>query len=216
MLPTITPTQIDIPPGGEVILRHQTWDDYEALLHTRADKAAIKITFNAATQEIRLMSPLPRHGKVSATLTDLVKSLLRFQAYDWESFDPITLKRFQQKGLEPDHCFYIQNRAAILGKERIDLDSDPPPDLVLEVDLTSLTDIQDYEDIGVPEVWIYRARSLQIYQFDGQHYQDRENSPHFPQIDTKQIIPTYVEQAWLEGSSVTWRAFEQYLNEIKD
>lgn len=79
MLPTITPTQLEIPSGGDIILRHQTWEDYESLLRTRADKAAIKITFNASTREIRLMSPLPKHGKIPATLTHLVECLLRVQ-----------------------------------------------------------------------------------------------------------------------------------------
>ena len=213
MLPTITPTTLDIPPGGEVILRHQTWDDYETLLQTRQENAAIKITFSVKTQEIRIMSPLPGHGKKSDTLADLVKCLLRYQKQDWDSFDPITLKRFQQKGLEPDHCFYIQNRAAILGKERINLDIDPPPDLAIEVDLTSITKAEDYEDIGVVELWIYRNQALHIYTFNGQHYQEQEESRLFPTIPVKKLIPGYVEQAWKEGSSVALRNFEDYLQQ---
>ncbi|MGF1498186.1 MAG: Uma2 family endonuclease [Elainellaceae cyanobacterium] len=213
MLPIITPTTIDLPPGGEVILRYQTWDDYETLLQTRQDKAAIKITFSAKTQEIRIMAPLPGHGNRSDTLADLVKRLLRYQGLDWQSFDPITLKRLQQKGLEPDHCFYIQNRAAILGKERIDLDVDPPPDLVLAVDLTSFTTAEDYEDIGVPELWIYRQQTLLIYTFDGQHYREQPASPLFPGMPVKDLISSYVERAWSQGSSIALREFEQYLQQ---
>lgn len=213
MLPTITPTRLELPPGGEVILRHQTWEDYETLLQTRQDNAAIKITFSAEAQEIRIMAPLSGHGKKSDTLSDLVKCLLRHQGQDWDSFDPITLKRFQQKGLEPDHCFYIQNRTAILGKERIDLAVDPPPDLVLEVDLTSLTSAEDYEDIGVPELWIYRQQSLHIYRFDGQHYHERSDSLLFPTIPVKELMPDYIERAWTSGSSVALREFERYLQQ---
>lgn len=213
MLPTITPTTIELPPGGEVILKHQTWDDYEALLRTRQDKAAIKITFSTKTQEIRIMAPLPGHGNRSATLTDLVKILLRYQGLDWHSFDPITLKRFQQKGLEPDHCFYIQNRDAILGKERIDVTIDPPPDLVLEIDVTSLTAVEDYEDIGAPELWIYGQQTLHIYTFDGQHYQEQNSSPLFPDVPVKEWMPEYIERGWTEGSSVALRGFEQALQQ---
>lgn len=211
MLPTITPTEISLPPGGEVILRHQTWADYEALLQLRADQAALKVTFSAAKQEIRIMAPLPGHGKRSDTLADLVKCLLRYQNQDWESFDPITLKQFQQKGVEPDRCFYIQNRQAVLGKDRIDLEQDPPPDLVLEIDLTSLTQIEDYEDIRAPEVWIYREQVLYIYVFDDTRYSEQEKSSLFPDVPVKQVIPEYVERAWREGSSVALRGFEQYL-----
>lgn len=59
----------------------------------------------------------------------------------------------------------------------------------------SLNDVQDYEDIRAPELWIYRERSLHIYRFDGQHYQERENSVIFPELALKQLIPIYVEQA---------------------
>jgi Uma2 family endonuclease len=208
---TISKDQIDLPAGSEVLLRQQTWTDYEALLASRQNHAAIKISFDAQAQEIRLMSPLPRHSKQSDTLSDLVKLILRYQNSDWESFDPLTLKRFERRGLEPNACFYIQNRTAILGKEQINLDLDPPPDLAIEVDLTSLTKPTDYRDIGVPELWIYRQPLLSIYLFDGQDYQESEQSQIFPAIPVKQCLPEYIERAWVAGSSVALREFEAYL-----
>lgn len=210
---TITNDKIDLPPGGEVILRHQTWLEYEKLLESRQDKAAIKIYFDAETQEIRIMAPLPGHGKKSDTLSDLVKVLLRYQGKDWDSFDPITLKRFEQAGVEPDACFYIQNRQAILGKERIDLEIDPPPDLALEIDLSSITKPEDYQAIAVPELWIYRRKALYIYVFDGQQYQESSNSPTFSGIPVKQLIPNSVERAWEAGSSIALKEFENQLRQ---
>jgi Uma2 family endonuclease len=210
---TITNDKIDLPPGGEVILRHQTWLEYEKLLESRQDKAAIRIYFDAETQEIRIMAPLPGHGKKSDTLSDLVKVLLRYQGKDWDSFDPITLKRFEQAGVEPDACFYIQNRQAILGKERIDLEIDPPPDLALEIDLSSITKPEDYQAIAVPELWIYRRKALYIYVFDGQQYQESSNSPTFSGIPVKQLIPNSVERAWEAGSSIALKEFENQLRQ---
>jgi Uma2 family endonuclease len=107
MLLTIARDRIDLPAGSEVVLRQQTWADYEALIASRHDQAAIKIHFNGQTQEIRLMSPLPRHSKYSDTLSDLVKLLLRQQNLDWEGFDPVTLKRLERQGVEPDACRLI-------------------------------------------------------------------------------------------------------------
>ncbi|NEQ98744.1 MAG: Uma2 family endonuclease, partial [Cyanothece sp. SIO2G6] len=176
MLPTLTTTEINVPPGGEVILRSQTWNDYEALMKTRRQQPSLKISYNASTQEIWIMSPLPKHANRSAVLADLVKALLRFSHLDWQDFDPLTLKKMQQRGLEPDHCFYITNYQAILGNERIDLAVDPPPDLAIEVDVTSFSSVADYEAIAIPELWIYRNQRLQIYQFDGKHYLDTNDS----------------------------------------
>ncbi|NJO79302.1 MAG: Uma2 family endonuclease [Cyanobacteria bacterium RM1_2_2] len=208
---TITSDKIELPPGGEIVLRHQTWADYEALLASRSNRAAIKLYFDATTQEIRIMSPLPGHGNRSDSLADLVKILLRSQQQDWHSFDPITLKQFGQAGLEPDACFYIQNRTAILGKEQIDLTVDPPPDLALEIDQTSSTKPSDYVPIAVPELWIYRRKTLHIYLFDSQQYQESSESPLFPGLPVRQLIPQFVERAWEAGSSVALREFEQVL-----
>jgi Uma2 family endonuclease len=210
----ITSAGIDLPPGGEVILRHQTWRDYEELLECRQDHAAIKVRYDARTQETHIMAPLPSHGNEYDTLSDLVKAMLRHTGRDWQSFGPITLKRFGEAGLEPDACFYIQHREAILGKQRIDLATDPPPDLALEVDATSATSAADYEPLCVPEVWIYRTGSLSIYLFDGRHYREGSESATFPGLPVHRWIPEYVRRAWQAGSSVALREFEKTLREF--
>ncbi|NET53581.1 MAG: Uma2 family endonuclease [Merismopedia sp. SIO2A8] len=209
MLPTITPTQLDVSPGSNVTLTAQTWDDYEALLNNRSERSPLKISFCAATQTIRIMSPLPKHAHGSDLLADLVKALLRFYGLDWQGFDPLTLKKLQQKGLEPDHCFYIQNYRAILGKATIDLTTDPPPDLALEVDLTSFSNVDDYAAIGIPELWIYRDKKLSIYLLetvicDGQttnSYRLSQTSQLFPDLPIVTLLPTYIERGWSEGSN---------------
>ena len=213
-LPTVTRNPIDLSPGDELILRFRTWDDYEQLLTQHQDKAGLKIRYNAKTQELRIMSPLPRHGKNADVLADLVKVMLRHQRKEWEAFTPITLKRLHQQGIEPDYCFYIQNRHLILGKERIDLDRDPPPDLAIEVDLTATTDPEDYRAIGALELWIYRQHQLLIYQFDGTQYQEISGSHQFPGFNLKQLIPEYVERSWQVGSSVALREYEQLIESM--
>lgn len=213
-LPTISQDNIDLAPGDELILRFRTWDDYENLLNCRQDKAGLRIRYDSATGELRIMSPLPRHGKNADVLADLVKALLRHQGKDWEAFTPITLKRTNLQGVEPDYCFYIQSREHILGRERIDLDLNPPPDLVIEVDLTSITRKEDYQAIGALELWIYRQNQLLIYHFDGQQYQACQTSQQFPDVDIKALIPKYVDRSWKVGSSVALREFEEFLRNL--
>ncbi len=213
MLITVNEDTIALSAGNEVIFPHQTWDDYERLLKLRQEKSIPKLSFNAKTQEIRLMSPLPSHGKRIDTLRDLIKILLRRKGKDWDCFDPITLKIPPQAGVEPDTCFYIENRQAILGKERIDLTIDPVPDLAIEVDFTSITDIGAYEILKIPELWIYRQGVLKIYLLEGESYQNGAVSRLFPEINIKEILPKYVELGWNEGSSVALRQFEQSFHE---
>ncbi|MEO0986190.1 MAG: Uma2 family endonuclease [Cyanobacteria bacterium J06639_14] len=210
MVLRVSREQIQLPEGSQVTLTYQTWADYEALLASRRDDAVVKIRYNAHTQTISLMAPMAGHGNRSRTLADLVTALLRHQNGNWHGFDPITLKRLREAGLEPDTCFYIQNWQAALGKDRIDLAVDPSPDLAIAVDLTSFTDLDIYQTLAVPEVWIYRQQQLSIYVLTPDGYEDRRISSTFPTVDVKTVLPEYVERAWKEGSSVALRAFEQY------
>ncbi len=98
-----------------------------------------------------------------------------------------------------------------MGNTQINLDVDPPPDLVIEIDLTSITQPQDYETIRVNELWVYRPRQLLIYLFDGQQYQESHTSRQFPHIEVKTLIPECIDRGWQIGSSVALREFEQYL-----
>lgn len=214
MVLSVSRDHIQLPAGSSVTLSDQTWADYEALLTSRRENAAIKIRFNAHTQELRIMAPLPAHGRRIDTLVDLVKALLRHQGRNWDSSHPITLKQMDEAGAEPDACFYIQNWQAVLGKDRIDLSQDPPPDLVIEMDWTSYTDLSVYELLRVPEVWIYRQGQLLIYGLTATGYDRLSTSSTFPTVEVATLLPQYVERAWVAGSSVALREFEQYLEEI--
>jgi len=214
MVLSVSRDHIQLPAGSSVTLSDQTWADYETLLASRREDAAIKIRYNAHTQELRIMAPLPAHGRRIDTLVDLVKALLRHQGRNWDSSHPITLKQIDEAGAEPDACFYIQNWQAVLGKDRIDLSQDLPPDLVIEMDWTSYTDLSVYELLRVPEVWIYRQGQLLIYGLTATGYDRLSDSPTFPHVAVATLFPQYVERAWVAGSSVALREFEQYLEEI--
>lgn len=211
MVLTVSPADLTLSPGSEVILRNQLWADYEALLDSRGDDAYIKVSYYAQTKEISLMAPMPGHGRRIDTLSDLVKALLRHQGRDWDSAHPVTLKRVREAGTEPDASFYIQNWQSISGKDRVDLSKDPPPDLAIEVDLTSLTHREIYRILRVPELWIYREQTLTIYVLNEGRYKDCSHSPTFPSVDVKSILPRYVELAWRTCSSMALREFDTFL-----
>lgn len=214
MVLTVSPAQLTLSPGSEVILSNQSWSDYEALLDSRGDDGFVKVSFDAKTREITLMAPMPGHGRRIDILSDLVKALLRHQGRDYDSAHPVTFKRFQAAGTEPDASFYIQNWRSISGKDRIDLSKDLPADLAIEVDLTSLTRRDIYRVLGVPELWIYREQSLKIYVLAEGNYVDSLMSPTFPNVDVKSILPEYVELAWRTCSSQALRDFDVLLQAL--
>jgi Uma2 family endonuclease len=208
MLPTITPDILDLPAGTRVEFP-ATFAEYEALLDRLGDRAALRLRFR--DNHILLMAPLPEQGNQADSLSDLVKVLLRHTGQDWQGYGVMTLRKSGVPGVEPDASFYIENLQAVLGKPRLNLDLNPPPDLALETDLTSITRIEDYVPFAVPEVWIYKAGRLQIYRFVAGHYVDQRESRIFPGIPVVDLIPVYVKRAWQVGSSLALREFEQAL-----
>ena len=93
-----------------------------------------------------------------------------------------------KKGAEPDNAYYIQNQQRVKGRN-VDFSQDPPPDLVVEIDITH-TDIaknQFYASLGVAEFWRFNGKVWRIYQLQDGVYGEVEVSPTFPQIPKAQL-----------------------------
>jgi Protein of unknown function (DUF820). len=103
------------------------------------------------------------------------------------------------QAVEPDTCFYIQNQAAVIGKNRLDMSVDPPPDLAIEIDLTSRTQLDNYQILGVPELWRYARRGLQINVLQAEQYIESDVSPTFPNIPIVELVNQYTQQSQVAG-----------------
>jgi len=201
---------MDLSPGSRLLIPDVTWEQYETLLvDLGEDRHVPRISYWNQTLEI--MAPLPEHERSIVVIADLVKVLLRLQRRPWESLRSTTFKQANLAGVEPDDCFYIQNQQAVIGKDRIDLAIDPPPDLAIESDVTSKTKTEAYQAIGVPELWIYDSGQLTIYRFQAGTYLDSEISPTFPELSIKELIPQVLQRAKEIGSSQALFEFEDNL-----
>src|SRR5438876_839407 len=76
------------------------------------------------------------------------------------------------KGSEPDACFYVQSAASIGGRKQLDFSSDPPPDIVVEVDLhhESHSKFTIYAALNVPDIWRYDGQALTVYHLRQDQY----------------------------------------------
>ena len=180
--------------ADRVVLYNISWQQFENLLKDLGDKRAARIAYDRGTLEI--MTPLPEHEHYKEVISDIVKDLGDLLDLDYESLGSTTWKRESRlAGVEPDNCFYFQNEAAIRGKLQFDLNQDPPPDLVLEIDLTSksLNRFPIYARLGVPEIWCYDSGELKIYQLQNEEYQEAQISLVFPNLAVQEI-PRLIEQ----------------------
>lgn len=189
MFAVVTPEKIQLPPGTVVRLPG-SWQDYQALVEQLGDRQIPRIKYRPG--EILLMSPLPVHGKQANIIADVVKVLLDYLGRDYEAFTPITMDLPEVRGIEPDYCFYIDNCGAIIGKDRIAWDVEPPPDLVIEVEVTSYTDLDDYLPYQVPEVWLFKKNNIRIYDLENERYVESSVSRYFPNFNVSEIV----EECW--------------------
>lgn len=185
MFAVVTPEKIHLPPGT-VLRLLGTWQDYQALTQQLGDRTIPRVKYRSG--EILLMSPLPIHGRQADVIADVVKVLLDHLEIDYTAFTPITMELPETSGIEPDYCFYIDNWAAVAGKDRINWEVEPAPDLVIEIDVTSYTDINDYLPYRVPEVWLYKKNRLIIYGLESDSYVPKTSSRYFPNINLSEMI----------------------------
>ncbi len=209
---TLQLRQLSVPPGHRVMFHDVSWQEFEAILEELGAHRAARLAYSQGTLEIRM--PLPKHEKAKVIIGDLVKILLDELEIDCEPFGSTTFKREDMaQGVEPDDSFYIQNYALMVGKERIDLTIDPPPDLAIEVDVTSKTQLDAYKQLGVPELWRYDNGNLQIDIYRNGEYIKSDVSSTFPNLPILDIIPRFVEQSRLEGRSSALKAFKNWVRE---
>ncbi|MEL7063413.1 MAG: Uma2 family endonuclease [Bacteroidota bacterium] len=142
------------------------------------------------------------HEKDKVSFGDFVKVLLDELDIKHDSSGSTTLRRKGLgKGVEPDDSFYIQNYTRILAKDRIDLIVDPPPDLAVEIDLTSKTQIEVYEALSVPELWRYDNGHLRIDILKEGKYVQVEESPTFPGWPITYMLSKYITRTREVGRS---------------
>ncbi|SRR5579883_304221 len=201
----ITPERIELPPGT-VVKMLGSWQDYQLLSQQLGDRCSPRIKYRPG--EILLMAPLPEHGRDASLLADIAKVLLDHLEQKYDSFTPITMNLPQVSGIEPDFCFYIENWRSVVGKNRIDWLNDPPPDLVIEVDVTSYTSLDDYLPYKVPEVWLLKNKQLLVYKLQGENYVITESS-YFPNV--REIVEQCLQIANEQTTSEAIRWLRNFL-----
>ena len=193
-------------PEQKVILKGVSWETYERLLAEHEEESGTRFAYDSGTLEI--LVPSARHEKPNRILASLVEVLAEEMGLNIECLGSTTLKRPDLlKGFEPDSCFYIQHADAIRDKDEIDLTVDPPPDLVIEIDITSpsLDKFPLYAAVGVPEVWRYDGTHVTMYHLTGERYVGLPRSAVLPLL-TNEHATRFLEERKQEPSMGWLRA----------
>jgi Uma2 family endonuclease len=204
-------SQIETLAGQSTVLHDVEWQQFESILQDLGDKRSSRIAYLNGVLEI--VMPLPEHEKIKVLISYFVQVLMDEMGIDFEGFGSTTFKRVDKlAGLEPDDCFYIQNNVAMRGIRKLDMTIDPPPDLAIEVDVTSKTKFDVYRILGVPELWLC-DQTLKIYILRDGEYVESQLSPIFGDIPIRDVIPQFLEISLSQGRSKAMKAFRLWMQE---
>ncbi|WP_242017785.1 MULTISPECIES: Uma2 family endonuclease [Cyanophyceae] len=174
------------------------------------EQRGIRLTYDRGLLEI--MAPLAPHEGYKKLLGRFVETLTEELNINIRSLGSGTSKREDlQRGFEPNQCYYIQNEPIVREIEQIDLNQYPPPDLIIDIDITSSSINQfDLYAFRVPEVWRYDGRRLRFYQLEEKQYLERNTSPTFPFLSPSEIV-RFLEQQKTVGETAMIRLFREWV-----
>jgi Uma2 family endonuclease len=186
---------VNSPAEQRVVLHNIGWNTYERLLADHENNSSPRFTYDRG--ELEIMSPSPEHEKFNRRISQLVLAVAEELGIEAEDLGSTTFRREDlERGFEPDSCFYIQNEEQVRGKDRIDLAVDPPPDLVIEIDITSpsFSKLPIYAQIGVPEVWRYDGERMTILVLEDSDYAESTESIVLPPV-TSSVLTEFIEKS---------------------
>ena len=203
-----------LPENGILTLHGVSWEEYENLVRDVGKAPNLRIAYDQGRMQIMTLSfKHEYYAHIIEQMIGIIRFIFRTKVI---FFGSATLKQQKWlKGAEPDACFYVQSTSIIGNKINLDLRIDPPPDVVLEVDIhhESLSRFHIYEGLGVPELWHYDEKKLTMYQLQEGLYEAIDTSIAFPVL-TSEILTKFLTRSQSEGQNETLEAFENWLQKM--
>ncbi|WP_017655176.1 Uma2 family endonuclease [Fortiea contorta] len=202
------------PAEQRTVLHNVSWETFEALLKDTGEDRGSRFAYDCGTLEI--MTPLFQHENPKSNLGNFIVALAEELNIEIRSAGSTTLKRkLARKVIEPDACYYIQNEAVIRGRETLDLETDPPPDLAIEIDITSssVNKFNIYAALGVTELWRYDGQNLKFYQLIEEQYVECKFSIAFPIISVSDMS-RFIQQSKSMGEIALLKSFRAWVKSL--
>ncbi|MEH2144605.1 Uma2 family endonuclease [Nostoc sp.] len=201
------------PAEQRTVLHNVSWETFEALLRDTGEDRGSRFAYDCGVLEI--MTPLFEHENPKIQFDRFILVLAEELGIEIISAGSTTLKRrIAKRGIEPDTCYYIQNEPAIRGKVKLNLETDPPPDLAIEIDITSssVNKLGIYSALGVIELWRYDGQNLKFYQLLEGQYVECKFSIAFPIVSGSEIS-RFIEQSKSMGEIALLKSFRAWVRD---
>jgi Uma2 family endonuclease len=204
-----------LPAGSKLLLSDVSWDEYEELIEGIGERRHLRISYDNGNLEILTVSP--EHAGCASLFAVFIYVLTEELDLEFFSIGSTTLKlKRALKGKEPDDSFYFSDLTRILGKRRLDLEFDSPPDLVVEVDvgIPTFDKLAIYAGLGVPEAWRFDGQQIEFYCLAGKRYEKVSNSALFPFLPTS-ALTDHLRLRDTQGFNAICRVFRDWVRAHK-
>ncbi len=181
-------TKVSTNVVERVILHGISWETYERILDEHNEVSNRHFSYNEGDLEIMVLGY--EHETLKARLSELVTEIARILEIDYENAASTTFRReSKKKGFEGDATFYFKNAETIRRKTKIDLSKDPPPELVIEIDIThgSLSKFPIFADLGIEEVWRFDGENVKFHRLQGKNYKEISESVCLKNLKSKMV-----------------------------
>jgi Uma2 family endonuclease len=201
------------PTEQRFVLNDIDWSTYRRFGDLLGDRH-IRITYDRGVMELMTLSPERERSK--KLLARLIEALAEEMEIDMAGFGSMTCQRDDlERGLEPDECYWIEHEPQVSGRDEIDLAVDPPPDLVLEVEISrsALNRLALYARLGVPEVWRWDGQTLSVCHLtENSKYSEATSSRAFPFLPITELTRFLTMRSEMSDTKLL-RAFRAWVRE---
>ena len=222
-MPTMAPaTHLDVleatehmPMGSVLVVNDFSWDDYERLLADLDGRRNPRLSYDCGRLEVVTISPW--HDAYDRMIDAFVREFCVARDTALQAYGQATWKlKSAGKGAEGDCCYYVQNARGVIGKKAIPLESNPPPDIVVEVDITtdSTQKLRIYAGLGVPEVWRFDGRAFHFYELVDSKYEEIPASKCLPGLTAAPMLEAFAI-ADTHGQTEALKAFRRLIRKRK-
>lgn len=208
-----TVEKVSLTGERRIVLSGISWELYEQLREID-ENWHVRMAYDDG--KLELMSPSPSHEVIKGLIGRMVETLTEELVIPLRSLGSTTWNRRNLgKGCEADECYYILNQHRVCDRLEVDLTVDPPPDLVVEAEVSrsAVSKLKIYAGLGVPEIWRWRKKGLAAYVLgaDGK-YVERQFSLNLPPLRVKDLEPFLDFQ--LAANETAWiRTFRSWVRE---
>jgi Uma2 family endonuclease len=200
-----------LPAATEITFHNVSWEEYEELLEEVGEASGLRISYDEGTLNVMTLSA--KHEYYERFLEKMLGCVIVRLGINIRSFGSATMrKQKKRKGNEPDLCFYVQTAGVIGNRIELDFESDPPPDVAVEIDIhhDSRKKFSIYAGLEVPELWRFNGDALTIHLLAEESYEEVDASRALPML-TAEVLTGFLAQLRDEGDFNTLIAFDVWL-----